>query len=339
MLKTRVNNPNRVFISSNDDNSIGGSTNNQNGMYNQFTVRLQTPILNAKKSQLLRCSIPNIPATGVNIPDYALVFSYTVNTGATVYTRCIRLMPSNWVPPLVGNVLASMPTNRYFTDPSDLVIALNQAAANDSATFNPSFVANDVSFSYNNTTKVISMTGANSGYTYYPNGWADTNLFNFTGGAPTVPVYAYNGTTNTTTYTQPTLAQYPLNLRLGFTLPNATPNNGTSQYSNVGGVATIFNSFPNLVYTQSIALYADYVAGNTLTSSNKHNLLTCISVNAGPFGVIQHMVVTNNYLTKIPTDLYEITLAMFDDNNQPFYLPDNAIVNVELGFKYTDHDD
>jgi hypothetical protein len=34
--------------------------------------------------------------------------------------------------------------------------------------------------------------------------------------------------------------------------------------------------------------------------------------------------------------LYDLRISMYDDNNQPYVLPDNAVVNVELGVSYKD---
>ena len=66
VYKTAVNQPDRLFLSSNDDEtSILTST------YNRFDVRLRTPVLNAKCAQLLRATIPNASSS---IPDYGLFF-------------------------------------------------------------------------------------------------------------------------------------------------------------------------------------------------------------------------------------------------------------------------
>ena len=140
MLKSRVNQPTRIFINSSDD-----VTNRATPGFNDFTARFQTPILNAKKLQLVRATIPNAQ---INIPDYMLVFGYyvlptanTVPTGA--YLKTIRLYPSWYVAPAALGTAYTK--NRYFSDPADFVAQLNAAASvgGDNITYNPNWVAGD----------------------------------------------------------------------------------------------------------------------------------------------------------------------------------------------------
>jgi hypothetical protein len=89
-----------------------------------------------------------------------------------------------------------------------------------------------------------------------------------------------------------------------------------------------------LVYTGSVYLYSDIVAGSSIGSGAQHDLLAVIPNNTAPLGVIQYVAATLTWLTKVPDTVYEINIRMFDDANQPFNLGDNAVVNVELGIGY-----
>jgi hypothetical protein len=346
-FKSRVNQPTRLFISSSDDYNQSNTAG-----FSQFTARFLTPVLNPTKTQLLRATIPN--AT-VNLPDYGLCFWYyrlpTATTApSVVYLYNVRLYPSSFVP-YAGYTTYSK--NRYFSDPNDFVSALNTAAAagGDNATLNPWWSAGDISFSYNSTTKQISFTGSGSAVYYCNAGWNDPNvLLAQAGGVPTgiirVPQYTSSPTTNY--YPQSFIPQYTLNLRVGYAMSGQTIFNpaqtiGTSAvgaYANItnttiaSGTAVPPDSFPNLVYTGSITFLSDIVAGSSIGSNKQQNLLAIIPNNSAQLGVIQYVAATLTWLDKIPQTIYECNVQMFDENGQPYVLPDNAVVNVELGFAY-----
>lgn len=340
MIRTRVNNPERVFMNSSDD----PRTTSQVG-FNIFTSTFDTPILGAKKVMLLRASIPNAV---ISIPDYALTFWYyslptATSTPGTVSLRCVRLYPSYYQPP---TGFTAFTKNRYFSDPADFVAQLNTAAAvgGDNVTYNPYWVQGDVTFAYNATTRQITFTGNTAGRFYCPAGWNDP-LVN--GALDEITTPNFNNIANTTV--QPFLPQYTLNLRVGYAMSGAsfgTQGNisGTANplyadltntaYAN--GTAVPADSFPNLVYSQCIYLYSNITAGVSLGSGKQHNLLAVIPVNAPPLGVAQYTALTPNMMSKVVDTIYEITVDMRDDANQPFSLPDSAQVNIELAFVYVD---
>jgi len=340
--KSRVNQPDRVFISSNDDTSQSTTTG-----FNLVRATFDTPILDAKRTQLLRATIPN--AT-INIPDYQTVFwYYQLPTATTIpsstYLKAVRLYPSQYVPP---TSFTAYTLNRTFTDPNDLVSALNAAASTggDSATYNPYWSVGDVSFAYNTTTKRITFTGLTSGKFYANAGWND----------PVVTAAIQSGLILVNSFgaagagagaIQPLLAGYTLNLRVGYALSgqSLTTQGNTSanplyanltNYTSAQNVGVPPDSFPNLVYTQCVYIYADITSGSGLGSGKQHNLLAVIPNNAAPLGVIQYVAATLTWLTKVPSNIYEILLDLRDDANQPLPLPDNAQVNVELAFSYHD---
>ena len=340
--KSRVNQPDRVFISSNDDTSQSSATG-----FNLVRATFDTPILDAKRTQLLRATIPNAL---VNIPDYQTVFWYYQLPTATTtpvdgFLYCVRLYPSYYVPP---SGYTAYTKNRTFSGPNDFVSALNAAASTggDDTTYNPYWQAGQVSFAYNSTTNQITMTGLTSGKFYANAGWND----------PVVTAATTSGSILLNSYgvagagagaTQPLVAGYTLNLRVGYAMSGqslSTQGNTSSKtaYANLTNytwaqnVAVPSDSFPNLVYTQCVYIYADITSGSGLGSGKQHNLLAVIPNNAAPLGVIQYVAATLTWLTKVPSNIYEILLDLRDDANMPLSLPDNAQVNVELAFSYVD---
>ena len=340
MLRTRVNNPERVFLNSSDDPRQNGETG-----FSQFTCTFQTPILGARRTQLLRATIPNAL---VNIPDYQLCYFYyqldAVDEVPTTNTlRCVRLYPSYYiVPPGLDATV-----NRYFSDPGDLVNVLNTAASTggDDATYNPLWTADDVAFTYDATSKQIIVTGQTAGKFYANAGWADPNV-NLAITQQPIVMPNFNGVGDTP---QPLLLNYTLNLRIGFAMSGFSTQpqvnlgtNALAQYANVCNVPVADgnplypDSFPNLVYSQCVYLLANVVAGSGMGSNKTNNLLSVIPVNSPQLGITQYVAATINWLTKVPDTIYEIEIQMRDDANQPYQLPDNAQVNIEMGFYYRD---
>lgn len=340
MIRTRVNNPERVFLNSSDDNR-----NTTNYGFSEFTCTYDTPILGAKKTMMLRATIPNAQ---VNIPDYQLVFWYyrlptSTTTPSATHLKAVRLYPSTYVAPAALGTTYTK--NRYFSDPADFVTQLNTAAAagGDNVTYNPYWVAGDITFSYNATTKQITFTGNTATNYYAPAGWND----------PVVNA-AVAGQTITTpstaniavTYPQPLVQGWTLNLRVGYAMsgtsygPQLLQVNQIPQYADithqaiVNGTAVPVDSFPNLVYSQCVYLYSNIVAGVSLGSGGQHNLLAVVPSNAPQLGVIQYTALTVNMMSKLVDTIYEITITMRDDANQPFLLPDSAQVNLELAMVY-----
>jgi hypothetical protein len=342
MIRTRVNNPERVFLNSNDDGK-----NTTDFGFSEFTCTYDTPILGAKKTMMLRATIPNAQ---INIPDYQLVFFYynlatATTTPSAASLKAVRLYPSYYqAPAALGTAFTK---NRYFTDPADMVTQLNLAAAagGDSVTYNPFWTAGDVTFAYNATTKQITFTGNTAGRFYAPAGWNDPVVNAAIAGQTIVMPSTAN---IAVTYPQPLVRGYTLNLRLGYAMsgtsfgPQLTQVNQIPQYADIthvayaNGTAVPVDSYPNLVYSQCVYLYSNIVAGVSLGSGGQHNLLSVVPVNAPQLGVIQYSALTVNMMSKIVDTIYAITVQLRDDANMPFVLPDNAQINIELAFTYQD---
>ena len=347
-VRSRVNQPERVFVSSNDDPTSASGLG-----FSQFQVNFDTPILDSKKTQLLRATIPNAVQ---NIPDYQLTFWYHRST--TQYftpsdntLTCVRLYPTGWT----GNS-TTWTANRYISNGQDFVNLLNTAASagGDVVTANPYWVVGDVTFSFSSTTNQISVTGNTGGVYYSIAGWNDPfvqaaqqGLGARTNGGQTGGVYMTTPT-NAQYVLQPYALGYTLNLRVGFAMsgrslaPALLPQqtNAKLAYANLtnltfaSSTAIAADTFPNLVYTGAVYLYSNIVAGSTLGSNKTHSLLAVIPSNAAQLGVIQYTAATLTWITRLPDTIYNVTITMLDDASQPYTLPDSAVVNIELGFHY-----
>ena len=307
-----VNQPNRVYLSSYDDQSedVRGALT-----YNNFRLLLPTPILEAAKAQLLRASIPNAQ---VSIPDYQLTFwyiRYDPLTPTVPEYRCIRFYPSTW-----QGVTNGCPVNRLIANYQDLVTMLNQAAsATEDVALNPLFTQNDVSFAYDGTTRKISMTGLTAGFTYAMAGYNDPGVQLLQN-----DIYLAAG------IPQPQLPGKTLNLRVGYSVP------GTIRFlpTVADGVPIVADSWGDLVYSQNVLLLSNIVPGSSVGSGGQHNILASVPVAVPPLGVGQYSAPLVNWMSRIMKNIYEIQIVMLDDNYQPYNVPQNAVVNVELGFVY-----
>jgi len=339
-LVSRVNQPERVTLRSDDDDT---NANNQN--FFQFSVNLPTPVLNPKSADIIRATIPNAQ---INIPDYQLMFWYYVldtetETPTITQLRCVRLYPSYWKEP---DSYATFERNRYYLDPSDLVASLNLAAANDDLTYNPFWGSGtDITFAYDSTTKKISFEGLDGAKYYAPAGYNDPAVRSaLLSNTITFPTYRGDGTTGAGVV-QPYAIGYTLNLKCGFALSGRSV--GINSYSNgslrlansqnwpeLGGTFMPGDSYPNLVYTSCVYLYTNILNGSSSTSNNRQNLLAVIPVNSAPLGITNYISGMRTKQTTISQTIQNITIEMRDDADQPYLLPDNATVNVEIYFEY-----
>jgi len=323
-LVSYVNQPDRVFINSSDDN-----TSASYGFFNQFQVNYLTPVLGAKRCQLLRATLPNIKQ---NIPDYSIYFFYISSTSATgpygnSDVGCIRFLPSGYKP-----TSGAYSLNRYITNYTDFVALLNNATTNDNVSYNPYFKSGDITFSYDSTAKKISFVGNTVGNYYRILAWDDPLVATCMANISLPPGTPDNVSPQNATVNY--VSGYTLGLRVGFSQPSSQYGATASTVTVANGNAIPADTYPNLVYSQCVYVYANIVAGSSLGSGNQHNLLSVVPITAPQLGVSQYVALTLNWLTKVPDNIYNITITMLDDANQPWYLPDSAQVNIEMGFKY-----
>lgn len=310
-----ANQPDIVAVSDVDDN-----TNTTKGSYSSFTVTYPTPIIEPKSCALVHASIPMAKQ---QIPEYCCVFWYYKapdNERAAKNLKAIRFLPFGR---LVNTALA---VNRYITSYADFVSLLNMAANSDDST-NPAFAGvGDVTFALNG--KQIVMTGADSTLNYCPAAYDDPNIpvVAATLSLPGVPADINNYRVYVPNQT--------LNLRVGFSQPNKYVDIVPSLAWAPGGQPIFPDSFPNLVYTSTVRLYSNLASSAGLNSNGARNLVAVVPVNAPALGVVQYEPPKFTYLKKVPDTIYSITVEMYDDQNQPFSLPDNAATVIQLVFTY-----
>lgn len=354
-MSHRINQPDRFAVCSFDDPLMA-----ENPQEASFNINLNTPILDCRGVQLLRATIPQ--AT-VNLPDYSLVFwYYRCATGTQPVVpavagtlKCIRMLPNTAA--LVYNGGGTLPIpilNKYLSGgingaaPS-LISQLNAAATTDNVVYNPYFTSGDITFAISGDPAKIQFTGNNAGFTYCPAGFADPNVlaaialnnitFPVTG--PVIgPAGAYLAN-------QPQVPYYTLNRRVGFSLSGLTTglyayNSSNTLIANTTGVMITNglgippDSFPNTSGTSIINIYASVAGpgGNSSDPRNPKNLLATVPMIS---------VLANNnwggvglpaYTMKVPPEIYNMQFEMTDDAGQPYLLPDNAAVTLELGFIY-----
>ena len=343
-VRSAVNCPERLALASEDD-----VVNANQAQYSQFQINLQTPVLDPKRCQLIRATIPNVQ---LQLPDWGgLCFFYwalaTATTTPTISNlRCVRLYPSYYIAP---SGFTTFVRNRYISDPSDLVVLLNQAAgvAGDIATYNPYWIVSDITFAYDTTKKQITFVGNTASTFYAPVGYNDAILATVLNGTAASLITMPNANNISNTTRQPQQPQYTLNLRVGYAMSGTSRGIqsfgvGQSAYADITNVAfanTVsvpVDSFPNLVYTNTVSIYLSFISGASLTSNNRHNLLAVVPVQAGSLAVNNYIAATSNLLTRLSQTINNITVELVDDANMPYLLPDSALTTIELSFSYQD---
>ena len=296
---------------------------------------------------------------------------YDLNPSKLKY---LWLAPSYWYPyetVAAGNQLLF---NRTFQDYQDLVLSLNYIITQNLVQNN---AQNDISFKYDDVlNKIIMIPNAASvaANTYYlPCGYADPNINAFM----TNPAQIIYGTN--TAFSAPAIQFTPestLNLRLGFTWNGSFPNpfQSSDPWSDLtlqsavywymrakdpgfyagpppgipyippwGQEKITFNSYPDLVNTSCVRIYADFALGSTQdsldssapqTTASVDGLLSIVPVNTTNLGVGFYQNNFNNPLTKIPQVITEVGITMLNDQGLPYYLPNSATVLLELAIEY-----
>ena len=67
---------------------------------------------------------------------------------------------------------------------------------------------------------------------------------------------------------------------------------------------------------------------------NLDGLLSLVPINATNLGVSFYQNNFNNPLTKIPDNITQIGITMLNDQGLPFYMPNSAVVLLELAVEY-----
>ena len=93
-------------------------------------------------------------------------------------------------------------------------------------------------------------------------------------------------------------------------------------------------SYPDLVYTGSVRIFADIVLGSSEDSTSQGGLLSVVPMNVGNLGVAYYQSSFDNPLTKIPEIIPELEIRLLTEAGDPFYLPNSATVTLELAVAY-----
>jgi hypothetical protein len=94
------------------------------------------------------------------------------------------------------------------------------------------------------------------------------------------------------------------------------------------------DSYANLVYTNTVSLYADFTGASTYDSMTNTQLLACVPMNASNLGVTFYNTSLYCPLTKISDQIYEIEIRMLTDTGAPYVIPNSCIVSLELALTY-----
>ena len=225
----------------------------------------------------------------------------------------------------------------------------------------PSFIPNDISLSYDSNTGKFMMIVTSIGLNYYcsagfndPNIPIQSQLLQFITTTSDFLTLMPNG------YGQPYIIARTLNLRCGFTWDGN--NRNIDLYANTANSAfCLLNRFrpspfttnvirelygsintittytadtpPNMVLSNRILIFADFVGPSTTGSGSYENLL-CSVANAGTLGVLNYMATFFNPLTKVAPEIYTIQIYLRTDTGVPYRLPNSAIVGIELAIQY-----
>lgn len=338
----RLNQPDRISV-----DSFMDTTTATDGQYYTFVNHApNTALVGAKKIHLLRASIPYVQ---MPLPTYQLVFYfYKLPTATTIPTsthlRAVRLYPSDYIPP---TGFTAFTKNQFIQTPQELADVLNTAASpgGDNATYNTLWGAgNEITFYYDADSNQLYWEGTDAGSFYCNAGYNDPIV---RASQASTAITTYNQ--DTTTTRQPFSLGYTLNLRYGFAMDgvNRPRGSGTNFLSNscanltgrpFAGLSFIYaDTFPDLNYTSNVYLYSNIVANSGYGSVNKKNLLAVIPMSNPLGGVAQYIGHSAPaYATKVASEIYSIDIEMRDDANMPFYLPDSANVNCEIGILYTE---
>lgn len=345
-----VNRPNRITLDAYSDPQL--LVKNVGGVYSSFTNVLKNPIIGAKGLQLVNANFIN-SSLQLNDQGQLFFFYYTSATQAGIATlanlRCIRLHPSNFVP---AASFTDFTRNEYFNTVDELVTQLNLAASagGDSATYNPIWVAGQVTFSYDTYTRRISVAGNGTNY-IAPAAADDPNVIDTLLGTTTasnrIKMATFGSSSYATATFQPFVLNESMNARLGFAMGYNTRGlywGGSSQVgcatsigvpSNSSSVPVSADAFPILLGVQNVNVYLNVAVGGGLDSLGNKNLIASIPIESPPLAI-------NSYTTNsvevpslsTPNEIYEIAVSFIDDAGVPFIQYPNYNSQICLAIYY-----
>lgn len=225
----------------------------------------------------------------------------------------------------------------------------------------PSFIPAEIQLTYDTVTgKFLMVAPAGTTSYFCAAGYNDTNVQNQSVILQLLTTQADFLTAMPVDYGQPYTIGRTLNLRLGFTwdgnnrTTDLNASIGSSSFSLLnrfrpspltanfirelwGGIDAIVtytaDTPPNMVLSNRILIFADFVGPSTTGSGSYENLL-CSVANAGTLGVLSYNAAFYNPLTKVAPDIYTIQVYLRTDTGVPYRLPNSAVVGIELAIQY-----
>ena len=91
-----------------------------------------------------------------------------------------------------------------------------------------------------------------------------------------------------------------------------------------------------MIYTSFYNVYSNFVAGSSLGSNGKRDLLATIPCEGSQLSMIHYTARNLNWLSRVPDSITTVSVYLEDENDQPVLLPDSVIVNIEIGLKFDD---
>lgn len=346
---TTLNRPDKVSLDAYSDPQL--ELQNLNGVYNRFTNQLRTPILNAKGIQLLNANFVN-SILQLNDNGMLMFFYYQSATQAGIRTlanlRCVRLLPAAYVP-VVG--YTAFTKNKYFNSVTELVAALNAAASTggDDITYNPQWLVNGISFSYDTTTRKVSVAIGTAGGFIAPAAADDPFVLDeLRGTTSAVSRIRMNQFGNAGGYAtaalQPYVENVSMNARVGFAMTfnarglwwGASSQQGCATSTGVPlGTPIEAEANPILLGSQNCSVYLSVVSGSGIDFTGRKNLIQTIPIEVAPLCINSYTASSvEKPAISVPTDIYEISVELLDDNGQPFVQPGNYNVNLALAVYY-----
>jgi hypothetical protein len=245
----------------------------------------------------------------------------------------------------------SFTQNKYFNTVTELCAALTTASAagGDDATYNPIWTSGDLTFSYDTTTRRVSVISNSNSVYIAPAAADDPNVLDNLRGTTTpsnrIKMKGYGATSYATASFQPYVEGITMNARLGFAMAYATRGLYWGSSSQTGcatstgvplaATAIVADANPILLGAQSVGIYLDTVMGGGYDSIRSKNLLAPVFIDVPPLNVMSYVPASvNQALISVPQEIYQITVTLVDDAGVPFVQSPNYNVRIEISIGY-----
>ena len=105
-------------------------------------------------------------------------------------------------------------------------------------------------------------------------------------------------------------------------------------YGNAGSTLVYTaESYCNLLYSSVVNLYSNFLTSGSLDTQKINNLIACAPL-AAPLGLTTFNAYVDNPITRVMPDIGEMTISMFDEFGEPYYLPLSAVATLVFKLRY-----